>query len=651
MTEKVPKKKTKLKQTPKINPENNINKFLMIDLCAGTGAFSLAFQDTNHVDVIYANDFEDSSKLIYDANFNHKLTLGDLCEIDTKTIPKHDVLTAGFPCFVKGTKVLTKNSYKNIEQVNLDDILLTHTGNFQKILNLQQKEYTGIIYELKTMYNSTNILCTEDHPFFVKQHQSNTPIWKTAKQLSLNDYFGMPINTQNKIPIINIKRQINNQITTTTVKLDNIDYLYTIGYFAGCGFIKKLNDSAYIVKFKIALCKKVKNVLNVNRFIWINIFRLFGKNAHNRKIPEFLQEAPINLIIAFIKGYLKATNCTINNDNYKITTESYDFALGLQRLFLKIGYIFEVKNIVGIKFTYQIIGNFNKQKNLNAFIENNYVWYKASYINITNVKKQIVYNFEVDKDNSYIIENVICQNCQPFSIAGKQLGFDDARTNIFWKLIEIIKLRKPKCVILENVKNLVSHDNGDTFKTIILSLEKQGYHIKYKILNTEKITNIPHHRERIYIVCFKEKTHYDKFNFNFPEIKNKKISDLLENNNIHDKYYYNDDSNKIHKMVNESVTEKNIIYQFRRIYVRENKSGVCPTLTANMGSGGHNVPIVLDNIGARKLTPRECFNFQGFPENYVFPKLSDTKLYKLVGNAVSVPVIKLIANKIIESMK
>lgn len=240
--------------------------------------------------------------------------------------------------------------------------------------------------------------------------------------------------------------------------------------------------------------------------------------------------------------------------------------------------------------------------------------------------------------------------CQPFSIAGKQLGFDDPRTNIFWKVIEIIKLHKPKCVVLENVKNLVSHDNGDTFKTIITSLEKEGYHIKHKILNTEKITDIPQHRERIYIVCFRDKKHYDKFNFNFPEIKNKTISELLEDN-VTDKYYYNDENNKIHKMVIDSVINEDTVYQFRRVYVRENKSGVCPTLTANMGAGGHNVPLILGENGARKLTPKECFNFQGFPENYVFPKLSDTKLYKLAGNAVSVPVVKLIANKIMEIMK
>ena len=96
-----------------------------------------------------------------------------------------------------------------------------------------------------------------------------------------------------------------------------------------------------------------------------------------------------------------------------------------------------------------------------------------------------------------------------------------------------------------------------------------------------------------------------------------------------------------------SVNKKNVIYQYRRYYVRENKSNCCPTLTANMGGGGHNVPLLKDDKGIRKLTPRECFNLQGFPKDYLLPNISDSELYKLAGNAVSIPVIELIINKLI----
>jgi DNA (cytosine-5)-methyltransferase 1 len=236
--------------------------------------------------------------------------------------------------------------------------------------------------------------------------------------------------------------------------------------------------------------------------------------------------------------------------------------------------------------------------------------------------------------------------CQPFSIAGKQLGFDDDRSNVFWKILKIIKHHKPECIILENVKNLLTHDNKNTIKTIIESLEKEKYFIKYKILNTCEITDIPQNRERIYIVCLKDEYIYNNFNFDFPKIKNKKIKEMLQTN-VDKKYYYKDEDNKIHKMIIDSVKNENTVYQFRRIYVRENKNNVCPTLTANMGMGGHNIPIILDDKLPRKLTPRECFNFQGFPDDYKLPNISNSKLYKLAGNSVSIPVVKLISEKLV----
>ena len=104
-------------------------------------------------------------------------------------------------------------------------------------------------------------------------------------------------------------------------------------------------------------------------------------------------------------------------------------------------------------------------------------------------------------------------------------------------------------------------------------------------------------------------------------------------------------NSNVHKNIRE-----NVIYQYRRYYVRENKSNLCPTLTANMGSGGHNVPLVKDDIGIRKITPRECFNLQGFPRDYKLPNISDSALYKLAGNAVSVPVISFVSEKLCNSI-
>jgi DNA (cytosine-5)-methyltransferase 1 len=265
------------------------------------------------------------------------------------------------------------------------------------------------------------------------------------------------------------------------------------------------------------------------------------------------------------------------------------------------------------------------------------------------------HNFTLQDLNDIKVEdiphhNLLCGGfpCQPFSIAGDKKGFDDNRSNVFWKIIEILEKHKPEIIILENVKNLKSHDNGNTYNIIEKKLQDTGYYIKTSILDTCKITTIPQHRERIYIVGFRDKQKYDMFNFDMIEKEKKQICNFLEDN-VDDKYYYDERFKvfeQIKKEVNKNISE-NILYQYRRFYVRENKNNCSPTLTANMGGGGHNVPLLLDNKGIRKLTPRECFNLQGFPRDYKLPNISDSSLYKLAGNAVSVPVVELIIEKLI----
>ncbi|MCB0369184.1 MAG: transcriptional repressor LexA, partial [Bdellovibrionales bacterium] len=202
--------------------------------------------------------------------------------------------------------------------------------------------------------------------------------------------------------------------------------------------------------------------------------------------------------------------------------------------------------------------------------------------------------------------------CQAFSIAGYRQGFNDKknRGDLFFDVARIIDRRQPAGFLLENVKNLKSHDGGRTFRIIEETLKELGYHVKAKVLNTMEYGNIPQNRERIYIVGFKDKVYADRFEFPMPQKLTVKITDLLEKN-VDKKYYYND--KPLFEKLKNYVIEEGKVYQWRRQYVRENKSGVCPTLTANMGMGGHNVPIIKDKKGIRKLTPLECFRIQGFP--------------------------------------
>lgn len=241
--------------------------------------------------------------------------------------------------------------------------------------------------------------------------------------------------------------------------------------------------------------------------------------------------------------------------------------------------------------------------------------------------------------------------CQAFSIAGYRKGFDDIRGNLFFSIVRILseKVNKPRIIFLENVKNLVSHDGGNTFEVIKNELTKLGYKLHYKVLNTAEYGNIPQNRERIFIIGFLYENEFLKFKFPDKIKLENTIKDFLEEQRVDDKYYYTENS-PYYKWLIDTVISRETTYQIRRIYVRENKSNLCPTLTANMGTGGHNVPIIKDLFGIRKLTPKECFMLQGFPKNFNLMNMANSHLYKQAGNAVSVSVINRIAENIITSL-
>ena len=247
--------------------------------------------------------------------------------------------------------------------------------------------------------------------------------------------------------------------------------------------------------------------------------------------------------------------------------------------------------------------------------------------------------------------------CQAFSVAGKQAGFNDekGRGILFFELVRILKVKKPAVVFLENVKNLVSHDKGNTFKVILDELHSLGYKVRKEVLNAKDYGDVPQNRERIYIVGFLDENACNRFEFPKQIPLTKELSDIIDfTNKKDDKYYYTQGKYKgdIYEKLVEAMDDENAVYQWRRKYVRKNKSGVVPTLTANQGEGGHNVCLVKTKFGIRKMTPKECFNAQGFPSDFKLPKsVAESRLYKQAGNSVCVSVIARIAKNIRHAIK
>lgn len=298
--------------------------------------------------------------------------------------------------------------------------------------------------------------------------------------------------------------------------------------------------------------------------------------------------------------------------------------------------------------------------------------YKVVYANEIDKYPSMTYNanfeVEVDMEDIHNVEGSDIPNfdvmvggfpCQAFSIAGHRKGFDDeqGRGTLFFELVRILREKKnmnalPQVVFFENVKNLVGHDKGRTLRVILEYLENLGYKVKYKVLNATEYGNLPQNRERVYIVGFQDNTAFEKFEFPKPTELTNSLDQYIDfDSKVDDKYYYTEQTFRQYDKLIESITKDTTIYQWRRSYVRENKNRVCPTLTASMGMGGGNVPLIKCSDGIRKLLPRECFNLQGFPEQFILPsELSDTRLYKQAGNSVAVPVIERIALNIANSI-
>ena len=230
--------------------------------------------------------------------------------------------------------------------------------------------------------------------------------------------------------------------------------------------------------------------------------------------------------------------------------------------------------------------------------------------------------------------------CQPFSIAGKELGFKDTRGTLFFNIHEILKEKRPQAFLLENVKRLKNHDQGKTFKTIKNCLEDLGYTIYYQILNSLDF-GIPQKRERIYIVGFK-----NRINFSFPTKlgKFKSLEEVLENDsNVPSNYFL---SERLKQKRLNGLKKEAPIPSIWHENIGGNISAL-PYSCALRAGGSYNYLVV---NGIRRLTSREMMRLQGFPENYII-NVPYSQLRKIAGNSATVPVIKLIAHQMIESLK
>lgn len=254
--------------------------------------------------------------------------------------------------------------------------------------------------------------------------------------------------------------------------------------------------------------------------------------------------------------------------------------------------------------------------------------------------------------------DILCAGfpCQPFSIGGKRLGFDDTRGTLFFDVLRILREKRPMVFFLENVSGICSQDNGNTLKTILGCLEDIGYIPIFKTINAKDV-GYPQNRNRWYCVGF-NKDYFPQitkdYKFSFPTKKELKYTiDSLIDNEVENTYLITETANKNIEAHIKAFKESDryndnhilIANEIRRSRCNFRCDGVSPCLTAKMGTGGNNIPVIVSD--KRVLTERECLRIMGFPDTYEIRK-SFHQSYKQIGNSVVVPIITDIAKELIK---
>lgn len=251
--------------------------------------------------------------------------------------------------------------------------------------------------------------------------------------------------------------------------------------------------------------------------------------------------------------------------------------------------------------------------------------------------------------------------CQSFSQAGERKGFDDPRGRLFFEIPRLIEQwppeQRPWLVVLENVPHLLHGKDGQWFDKVRKALRKAGYWFRPSScwpVNVKEVTDLPQDRERLFMVAAsRHHFSYNPFSFPYQEDANlRPLEDIVDRSVKGDQEAYLPCDNRYYHMIKQEMDNgesRQNVYQLRRSYVREKKEGLCPTLTANMGIGGHNVPFISDPWGIRKLSVEEVARLQGF-EYIDFPEIPENEQYRLLGNAVCVKLAQMVGKGCIHAL-
>lgn len=650
----------------------------ILELFGGIGSPRIALRNLGvPVKAIDYVEIDEKAVKSYNAMFKSEL------EYKTQDVRgwnlKPDILIHGSPCFTGDTLVLTSKGYKNIEDVKIGDLVLDHTNNYSKVTNfINQGEKD--IWKIKAMAFD-EIKTTKNHKFLTREKYRlwdnskrryvrlfRPPKWKECKDITTDDYLGIAINQNSKMPDWEGVECTRGKDTYIKNNLNFYDerFWYLCGRFLGDGWVRRRKDRNNNLSGVIICCgkhkskdfeNKIGDLFNYTKIEERTVYKYqfankelaiflnqFGKGAANKFVPGFIIDLPIKYLEKFLNGYFDSDGCN-RNGIYQAVSVSRKLIYGIGQCIAKVYKrpyaIYKSKRkptcviegrVVNQKDAYQITFKINKGKQDKAFYEDGYIWFPIKEI-VNTHEFENTYDITVEKNHSFTANGCIVHNCQSFSIAGKQQGADEGsgtESSLMWETVNIIRqmgIWKPRIVIWENVKNVLSKHMIKNFNRYLEEMSKLGYTNSFEILNAMDF-GLPQNRNRVFTISMIDGTY-----FNFMELQRKQLRPLSEflETDVSEEYTVTQPS-ILRGIGKTGIKRTTVIKDFA--YTITERQDRCPAQVIDLGNNKY-----------RFLTDKECWLLQGYnEEDYLAAAKVNNKraLYKQAGNSIPVPIFEAI---------
>lgn len=671
------------------------NSIRVVSLFSGIGGFEVGLElaGVKH-EVVFASEIDKFAQISYSSNFGNDKLYGDITKINEHSVPDHDLLVAGFPCqsfsiaggrngfldtrgtlFFEIERIIKVKKPKYILLENVKN-LVSHdnTRTIRLILwTLQNLGYTidfSIINSLEAGLpqnrDRTYIIGVlgQVNEKFEKDHR-NIKVDRLKTELNTLDF--KSFNFFNKVEFSNTSKYLVDIIDEEVDEKFYYDNETMEKYLSGIKIEEPTQCQSKIVKL-FDLPKEIHNDLERQRRVYsikgvsptilarMDSTKILINSGGKKRIRKLSPQETF-LIQGFSSDFINRIKDTGMSDTqlYKQSGNAVsppviaEIARSIDRIISTrtLKFIDLFSGIGGFRLALEDLGGecvFSSEidKDARETYKLNFGEYPSG--DITKIESSSIPDHDI-----------LCAGfpCQPFSLAGRRLGFEDTRGTLFFDILRILKDKKPKAFILENVAGIISHDKGRTISIIEDSLKNAGYNIKYQVVNAYK-SGIPQNRNRWYCVGFrKEIIEQDIVNdFKFPKAKPLQfnVKDCLEQNVSEDYRITEIAKNNIIMHLDDFISKNKqigdqplIANEIRKSRCNFRADGISPCLTAKMGTGGNNVPVLVKEM--RKLTERECLNLMGFPEKFII-KENNYQSYKQIGNSVIVPIIREIGEEV-----